>query len=69
MEAALIERDPEFKEAEIQDSLKQLKKHRLKLEIEKLMHDSQEAERMHEHKKALELLQRIIELKRTLSAI
>lgn len=69
MEAALIERDPGFKEAEIQDSLKQLKKHRLKLEIEKLMHDSQEAERMHEHKKALELLQRIIELKRTLSAI
>lgn len=69
MEAALIERDPEFKEAEIEDCLKQLKKHRIKLEIEKLMHDSQEAERMHEYKKALELVQRMIELKKTLSAI
>lgn len=69
MEAALMERDPDYKDAEIEDCLKQLKKHRIKLEIEKLMHDSQEAERMHEHKKALELVQRIIELKRTLSAI
>ncbi|TQE91775.1 DNA primase [Ureibacillus sp. FSL K6-8385] len=69
MEAALVDRDPDFKDAEIEDCLKQLKKHRIKLEIEKLMHDSKEAERMHEHKKALELVQRIVELKRTLSAI
>lgn len=69
MEAALVERDPDFKDAEIQDCLKHLKKHRLELEIEKLMHDSKEAERMHEYDKALELFQRMVQLKRTLSAI
>lgn len=69
MEAALVESDPNFKDAEIIDSLKQLKKYRIELEIEKLMHDSQEAEKMHEHRKALELVQRIIELRKTLSAI
>lgn len=69
MEAAMIDRDPNFKEAEIEDSLKQLKKHRIELEIEQLMHDSQEAEKMHEYKKALELVQRIIELRKSLSAI
>lgn len=69
MEAALFERDPNFKEAEIMDSLKQLKKYRIEREIEKLMHDSQEAEKMHEHKKALEMVQQIIELRKTLSSI
>lgn len=69
MEAAMMDRDPNFKEAEIQDSLKQLKRHRIELEIEQLMHDSQEAEKMHEHKRALEIVQRIIELRKSLSAI
>lgn len=69
MEAALVEHDPEQSEAEINDCLKQLKKHRIEVEIKKLIHDSLEAEKMHEHKRALELAQTIIQLKKSLSAI
>src|SRR5690554_2632658 len=69
MKAALVERDPEFAEAEIADCLKQLKKYRIETEIEKLMHESREAEKMHEPKRALEIAQQIIQLKKTLSAI
>lgn len=69
MEAALVERDPVHAEAEINDSLKQLKKHSIEVEIKKLLHDSQEAEKMHEHKRALEIAQQIIHLRKLLSAI
>ncbi len=69
MEAALTERDPEHAEEEIVDCLKHLKKHRIKTEINKLIHDSQEAEKMHEHKRAIEMAQQIIQLRKSLSAI
>ncbi|RHW38563.1 DNA primase [Lysinibacillus yapensis] len=69
MEAALAEHDPDQAEAEISDCIKQLKKHRIELEIQKLLHDSQEAEKMHEHKRALEIAQAIIQLRKSLSAI
>ncbi|RKJ07925.1 DNA primase, partial [Butyricicoccus sp. 1XD8-22] len=52
MEAALTERDPNHVEAEIADCIKQIKKHRIENEINRLIHDSQEAEKMHEHKRA-----------------
>ncbi|MFY3793058.1 DNA primase [Ureibacillus sp. MALMAid1270] len=69
MEAAVTERDPEQSEAEISDCLKQLKKHGIESEISKLTHDFQEAEKMHEHKRALEIAQQIIVLRKSLSAI
>lgn len=69
MEAALLEHDPEQAEAEITDCLRQLKKHRIELEIKKLLHESQEAEKMHEHKRALEIAMNIIQLRKSLSTI
>lgn len=69
MEAALVESDPDHAEAEIADCLKQLKKHRIEAEIKKLLHESQEAEKMHEHKRALAIAQQIIQLRKSLSAI
>ncbi|MGE7666517.1 DNA primase [Ureibacillus composti] len=69
MEAALVEQDPDHVEAEISDSLRQLRKHRIEVEITKLLHDSQEAEKMHEHKRALEIAREIINLRKSLSAI
>lgn len=69
MEAALVEQDPDHVEAEITDSLRQLRKHRIEVEITKLLHDSQEAEKMHEHKRALEIAREIINLRKSLSAI
>ena len=69
MEAALVERDPDQAEAEIADCLKQLQRHRIQLKIDKLIHDQKEAEKMHEHRRALEIAQQIIHLRRTLSGI
>lgn len=69
MEAALVERDPEHAEAEIADCLKQIQKHRLKVEIDRLSHDQKEAEKMHEHRRALEIAQQIIHLRRSLTGI
>ena len=69
MEAALVERDPDQAEAEIADCLKQLERHRIQLKIDRLIHDQKEAEKMHEHRRALEIAQQIIHLRRTLSGI
>lgn len=64
MDAALLERDPDNGEAEINDCLKQIEKRRLELKIEELKHKQKEAEKMHEHRRALEIAQQIIELSR-----
>lgn len=64
MEAAYIDRDPEHGEAEITDCLKQIEKRRLELQIEQLQHNQKEAEKMHEHRRALEIAQEIILLNR-----
>ena len=69
MEAALLERDPDHADAEINDSLRQLKKHRIEMEIQQKIHESNEAEKRHEYKEALELAQQIIHLRKSLSAI
>lgn len=69
MEAALMERDPDHAEEEILDSLRQLKKHRIEMEIKQKIHESKEAEKRYEYKLALELAQQIIHLKKSLSAI
>ena len=64
MEAAYIDRDPEHGEAEIADCLKQIEKRRLELQIIQLTHNQKEAEKMHEHRRALEIAQQILELNR-----
>lgn len=64
MESAYIDRDPEHGEAEIADCLKQIEKRRLELQIEQLKHNQKEAEKMHEHRRALEIAQQIIDLSR-----
>jgi len=69
MEAAISERDPDHAEAEIADCIKHLQKHGIETEITQLTHDFQEAEKMHEHKRALEIAQQIINLRKSLSAI
>ncbi|SOC36318.1 DNA primase [Ureibacillus acetophenoni] len=69
MEAAISERDPEHAEAEISDCIKHLQKHGIKTEINKLTHEFQEAEKMHEHQRAREIVQQIIDLRKSLSAI
>ena len=69
MEAALLEHDSEQAEAEISDCIRQLKKHRIELEMDKTLHDMKEAEKMHEHKRALELSKVFIQLKNSLSTI
>jgi DNA primase len=69
MEAAYLDRDPENGDAEIADCLKQIKKRRVELQIEQLKHDQKEAEKMHEHRRALEIAQQIIVLTRTQKGI
>ncbi|MEG0450020.1 MAG: DNA primase [Lysinibacillus sp.] len=69
MEAALTERDPDQAEAEVADSLRQLQKYRIESEISKMLHESKEAEKMHEYTRALEIAQKIIHLRKSLSAI
>lgn len=69
MEAALVERDPDQAEAEVTDSIRQLQKYRIEQEIQQKMHESKEAEKMHEYARALEIAQQIIHLRKSLSAI
>ena len=69
MEASLVERDPDHAEAEVTDSLRQLQKYRIEQEINEKMHESKEAEKMHEYARALEIAQQIIHLRKSLSAI
>ncbi len=69
MEAALVERDPDQAEAEVVDSIRQLEKYRIEQEIYQKMHESKEAEKMHEYARALEIAQQIIHLRKSLSAI
>ena len=49
MEAALAERDPDQADAEVTDSIRQLQKYRIEQEIQQKMHESKEAEKMHEY--------------------
>lgn len=69
MEAAYIDRDPENGEAEIIDCIKHIEKRRVEAQIEQLTHDQKEAEKMHEHRQALEIAQQIIQLRRSVKGI
>lgn len=69
MEAALVERAPESAEAEIGDCLKHLSKHRIVMEIESLKQQQAEAEKVHEYKQAMDAMQKIIHLRRTLATM
>lgn len=69
MEAAQTERDPINRDAEIEGCLKQLEKHRLLLKIEQLKHEQQEAEKMHEHRRALDIAMELVGLQRVVKAM
>lgn len=69
MEAALIERDPDHMEEEVNDSIRQLKRHRIKMESMQKMYESKEAEKRYDYKLALELAEQSIQLKKLLSSI
>ena len=68
MEAAMLERDPEFAEQEIDDCIQHLSKQRIIRRIDDMMHESKEAEKMNDHTRALELAREIIQLRKSLSA-
>ena len=69
MEAALMELDEDHQDAEINDCLKQLEKHRILHEIDQLVQESKEAEKMFDYIKARDLVVKQIELKRKLSTM
>lgn len=69
MEATLTERDPEHASEEVSDCLRQINKHRIMLQIHEKMHESKEAEKSLNMKRALELAIQIIDLKKSLSVI
>lgn len=66
MDAALIETDENQRDQEIADCLKQFEKYRLEIEIKNIEHEREEAEKMFEFQRALELLNKSIELNRKL---
>lgn len=69
MEATLTERDPEHALEEVSDCLRQINKHRIELQIQLKMHESKEAEKLHDMKRALEIAKQIIDLKKSLSTM
>ncbi|MGG0667585.1 DNA primase [Sporosarcina koreensis] len=69
MEAAMLERDPDFAEQEIEDCIHHLNRQRIVRRIEEMMHESKEAEKMNNHTRALELAREIIQLRKSLSAM
>ena len=69
MEAALVERDPDHGEQEVADCLKHIKKHRIQMEIDNLIHESKEAEKMFDYLRARDLVAKQIQLKRQLASM
>ena len=69
MEATLTERDPEHAREEVSDCLRQINKHRIELQIQLKMHESKEAEKLQDMKRALEIAKEIIDLKKSLSTL
>ncbi len=69
LEAAMVERDPEHAEEEINDCIHHLEKHRINLTIQMKMHESKEAEKMKDHTRALELAREIIQLRKSMTAL
>lgn len=69
MDAALLETDENTREQEIADCLKQFERHHLEIELKNVEHEREEAERMFEFQRALELLQKSIEINRKLKSM
>ncbi len=69
MEATLTERDPEHAREEGSDCLRQINKQRIELQIQLKMHESKEAEKLLDMKRALEIAREIIDLKKSLSTL
>ncbi|MFJ7933631.1 DNA primase [Sporosarcina sp. NPDC096371] len=69
LEAAMVERDPEQTEAEINDCILHLEKYRITMTIQTKLHESKEAEKMKDHTRALELAREIIQLRKTLTTL
>jgi DNA primase len=69
MEATMTERDPEHAREEVSDCLRQINMHRIKLQIQLKMHESKEAEKLQDMKRALEIAREIIDLKKSLSTL
>lgn len=69
LEAAMIDRDSEHTDEEIDDCISHLEKYRINLTIQAKMHESKEAEKMNDHTRALELAREIIQLRKSLAAL
>ncbi|WP_342511299.1 DNA primase [Sporosarcina sp. FSL K6-1522] len=69
LEAAMVERDPEHAEQEIEDCIHYLEKYRITMTIQEKMHESKVAEKSNDHTRALELAREIIQLRKSLSAL
>lgn len=69
MEAAMLERDPDFAEQEIEDCIHHLNRQRIMRRVEEIMHEQKEAEKMNDHTRALELAREHIQLRKSLSAM
>ncbi len=69
LDAAMMERDPEYAEREIEDCMIHLERYRIGLTIDEKIHESKEAEKMKDHTRALELARDIIQLRKSLTAL
>ncbi|MET3574743.1 DNA primase [Bhargavaea ullalensis] len=69
METAMSELSDEHVGEEVQDCIRHIRKYRIEMEIREKMQQSREAEKLHDHLRALELSKQIIELKKSLSAV
>ncbi|WP_327078177.1 DNA primase [Edaphobacillus lindanitolerans] len=69
METVMSELSEEHVGEEVQDCLRHIRKYRIEMEIREKLQQSREAEKLHDHLRALELSKQIIELKKSLSAV
>ncbi|MBE1553725.1 DNA primase [Sporosarcina limicola] len=69
LDAAMVERDPEHAEEEINDCISHLERYRIGLTIQTKMHESKEAEKSKDYARALELAREIIQLRKSLTAL
>ncbi|MFD1926537.1 DNA primase [Sporosarcina siberiensis] len=68
LEAAMVERDPEHAEEEIDDCISHIEKFRVRIKIEEKILESKEAEKVNDHTRALELAREIIQLRKSVRA-
>ncbi|MFS0575251.1 DNA primase [Sporosarcina sp. 179-K 3D1 HS] len=69
LDAAMVERDPDHKEEEVEDCIQHLVQQRIRLSIQDKLNESKTAEKLKDHTRALELAREIIQLRKSLSAL